>query len=119
LAPIDTAHNTVLSIAVTGGLVALFLAVAMIASSIWSTMQTSGPIRWAMATALVAWAITTLASTVEANRTTWLLLALIALAGRLAAEEPERMAACFPAGVERPGLAVACESVLKTDKSMG
>ena len=32
----------------------------------------------------------------EENRTTWLLFALIALAGSLAAEEPEELAACFP-----------------------
>jgi hypothetical protein len=33
---------------------------------------------------------------VEESRTTWLLLGLIALAGRLAVEEPEGLAACFP-----------------------
>jgi hypothetical protein len=35
-------------------------------------------------------------ATVEESRTTWLLLALIALTGRLAVEEPESLAACFP-----------------------
>jgi hypothetical protein len=72
-----------------------------------------------MATALVAWVITSLASTVEESRTTWLLLALIALAGRLAAEEPERMVACFPAGVEGSGLDAASEPLLKIDGIMG
>jgi O-antigen ligase len=119
LAPIDTAHNTVLSIGVTGGLVALFLAMAIVASCIWATLETRGPVRWAMATALVAWVITSLASTVEESRTTWLLLALIALAGRLAAEEPERMVACFPAGVEGSGLDAASEPLLKIDGIMG
>jgi O-antigen ligase len=119
LAPIDTAHNTVLSIAVTGGLMALFLAAAILASVLWSTFQTRGPVRWAMATALVAWVITTLASTVEASRTTWLLLALIALAGRLAAEEQEGMDACFPSGVEHTEPGVDSEPLLKTDGSAG
>jgi O-antigen ligase len=119
LASIDTAHNTVLSIAVTGGLVALFLAAAIVVSSLWSTLQTKGPVRWAMATALVTWLITSVASTVEASRTTWLLLALIALAGRLAAEEPERMAACFPAGLERSDLAFASEPLPRTDGFVG
>jgi len=119
LAPIDTAHNTVLSITVTGGLVALFLAAAILASVLWSTLQTRGPVRWAMATALVAWVITSLASTVEANRTTWLLLSLIALAGRLAAEEPEGLAACFPSNVTHAELAETSEPLLKTEGSAG
>jgi O-antigen ligase len=100
LAPIDTAHNTALSIAVAGGLVALFLAVSIVAAAIWSITQTRGPLRWAMALAFVVWLITSLVATVEENRTTWLLLALIALAGRLAMEEPKELAICFPA-VER------------------
>jgi O-antigen ligase len=102
-APMDTAHNTALSIAVSGGLVALFLAVAIMAVAIWSIMQTRGPLRWAMALALVVWAITSLVATVEENRTTWLLLAMIALAGRLGVEEPEGVAASFPAAVPDSG----------------
>jgi O-antigen ligase len=97
LAPIDTAHNTALSIAVGGGLVALFLAVAIVAVAIWSITQTRGPLQWALALALVVWGITSLVATVEENRTTWLLLALIALAGRLAVEEPEGVSDQFPA----------------------
>jgi len=96
LSPIDTAHNTALSIAVTGGLCALFLAVAVVAAAVWSAAQTRGPVAWALATALVVWAIASLVATVEESRTTWLLLALIALAGRLAREEPEQLARCFP-----------------------
>jgi O-antigen ligase len=93
LSPFDTAHNTALSIAVSGGLVALFLAVAIVAVAIWSITQTKGPLRWAMTLTLLVWGITSLVATVEENRSTWLLLAMIALAGRLAAEEPERLAA--------------------------
>jgi O-antigen ligase len=95
LAPIDTAHNTALSIAVTGGLCALFLAVAIVVSAIASILKTRGPVQWAMAIALATWAMTSMVATVEENRSTWLLLALIALAGRLAVEQPEEMAACF------------------------
>jgi O-antigen ligase len=97
LAPIDTAHNTALSIAVSGGLCALFLAAAIVAAAVWSLAQTHGPLRWALATALLVWLITSLVGTVEESRTTWLLLALIALAGRLAVEQNEELAACFPA----------------------
>ena len=96
LGPIDTAHNTALSIAVSGGLVALFLATAIVAAAIWLIAQTHGPLKWAMAVALLVWLTTSLVATVEENRTTWLLLALIALAGRLEVEEPEELAICFP-----------------------
>jgi O-antigen ligase len=96
LSPIDTAHNTALSIAVAGGLVALFLAVTIVVVAIWSITLTQGPLRWAMALTLVVWGITALVATVEENRSTWLLLALIALAGRLGVEEPEGVAECFP-----------------------
>ena len=47
-------------------------------------MQTRGPLKWALAVALAVWVVTSLVATVEESRTTWLLLALIALAGRLA-----------------------------------
>ena len=95
LSPIDTAHNTVLAILVSGGLCALFLAVAILVLTARSTLQTRGPLQLALGTALLVWAVTAMASTVEDSRTTWLLIALIALAGRLA-EEPEKLAECFP-----------------------
>ncbi|MGD0831627.1 MAG: O-antigen ligase family protein, partial [Terracidiphilus sp.] len=95
-APIDSAHNTVLSIAVTGGLCALFLAAGIVAAAIWAIWKTHGPLRCALATALLVWLVASLVATVEENRTTWLLLALIALAGRLAVEEPEGVEECFP-----------------------
>jgi O-antigen ligase len=97
LSPIDTAHNTALSIAVSGGVCALLLAAAIVAAAIWSITQTRGPLRWAAATALAVWFVSSLVATVEESRTTWLLLALIALAGRLVVEDPEGMADCFPA----------------------
>jgi len=96
LGPIDTAHNTALSIAVSGGLIALFLGTAIVVAAIWSTAQIHGPLKWAMVVALLVWFTTSLVATVEESRTTWLLLALIALAGRLGIEEPEELAVCFP-----------------------
>jgi O-antigen ligase len=112
LSPIDTAHNTALSIAVGGGLVALFLAVAIVAVAIWSLIQTKGPLRWAMALTLVIWGITSMVATVEENRTTWLLLAMIALAGRLELEEPEGVEECFSTAVPRRKLISASASTL-------
>jgi len=96
MAPTDTAHNTALAIAVNGGLLGLFLAIAVVFLAVRSMMQTHGTLRLALATALLVWILTAMVATVEESRTTWLLLALIALAGRLALEQPERLAACFP-----------------------
>jgi O-antigen ligase len=102
VASMNTAHNTVLSILVGGGLCALFPAVAIVAVAVGSILRTHGPLQLALATALLVWLFTTLDATVEENRTTWLLLALIALAGRLAVEEPDRLAACFPIAARTP-----------------
>jgi O-antigen ligase len=112
LAPIDTAHNTALSIAVSGGLVALFLASAIVAVAIWSITQTKGQLRWALALTLLVWGITSLVATVEENRSTWLMLAMIALAGRLGVEESEGMDDCFSAAVSRREFQAASETIL-------
>lgn len=111
LAPGDTAHNTVLSILVGGGLVALLLASVLFVLAVRATLQTSGPLRLALGTCLLVWAITSLIATAEENRTTWLLFGLIIFAARLAAEDPGGLAACFgsaprPFATPAPSLAV-------------
>jgi O-antigen ligase len=95
LAPADTAHNTALAIAVEGGIVALILAAAMVAVCARSVIETQGPVRIALGTALLVWLVTSLAATVQVSRTTWFLVALISLAARLAAEDPEALERCF------------------------
>jgi O-antigen ligase len=95
--PQDSAHNTALSIAVSGGLCALFLAVFIVLLAAGSLLRTRGPVRVAFLSALAVWMLASLAATVEENRTTWLLLGMIALAGRMAREEPDRMNSCFTA----------------------
>lgn len=95
LNPLDTAHNTALSIAVSGGLCAFFLAVAVVLAATRATLQTHGTTRLALITALLVWAVTSLVAAVEESRTTWLLLGMIALAGRLAVDDPMKLAACF------------------------
>ena len=104
LDPLDTAHNTALSILVGGGLCAFFLAVAIVALATRSVLRTYGPLRLALATTLLVWIVTSLVATVEESRTTWLLFGLIALAGRLAVEEPESLTACFPYSDMRRGI---------------
>jgi O-antigen ligase len=94
--PLDTAHNSALSIAVAGGLCALFLAAGIVALAARSVLATRGPLLIGFTTVLVVWAVTSMVDTVEENRATWLLLGLAALAGRLAEEEPEQLEECFP-----------------------
>lgn len=96
LAPIDTAHNTALSILVGGGLCALFLAATIFVLAVRSVFTLRGPLFLGMATALLVWAITTLTASVEDNRSTWLLIAIIAAAGRLVEESPGAVTAFFP-----------------------
>ena len=107
LSPIDTAHNTALSIAVGGGLCALFLATLLVALAVRYALATHGPLRLALLTSLLVWALTSLVATVEENRTTWLLLALVAVAGRLAVEDPDGLEACFSTTPLRPDRAPA------------
>jgi O-antigen ligase len=95
-APMDTAHNSALAILVEGGLFSFAVALAIVLVAAFAVARTRGALRLALATALVAWLVTSMASTVQESRTTWLLLALIALAGRLAQECPELLAAQFP-----------------------
>jgi O-antigen ligase len=96
LSAVDTAHNTALSILVGGGLCALFLAVAILALAARSVLQTHGALQLALATTLLVWIVTAMVSTAEESRTTWFLIALIALAGRLAVDEPSMLAEYFP-----------------------
>ncbi len=105
LAPIDTAHNTPLSIAVGGGLCALSLAALLVVLALHHALRSRGPLRLALVTSLAVWAVTCFVATVEENRTTWLLLAIVVVAGRLADTEPDELAACFSSSSLSPELA--------------
>jgi exopolysaccharide production protein ExoQ len=93
---IDTAHNTALSIAVGAGLCGLFLAVAIAALAGWLALASRGPLRIVFGTALLLWAAISMVDTLEENRTTWLLLGLVALAERISREQSMLTEACFP-----------------------
>jgi hypothetical protein len=100
LAPEDTAHNTLLSIAVEGGIVAVMLAAAIVAVCARSVVEVRGPVRMALAAALLAWLVISLVATVEGSRTTWLLLAVISLSGRMRAERPDELDLYFPQTIQ-------------------
>lgn len=91
LAPVDTAHNTILSILVEGGLVALALATAILAVSVRSILATRGALELALITLTSVWFLSSLVGTVGESRTTWLLLGIIAVSHRLAAEQPDHL----------------------------
>lgn len=95
LAPIDTAHNTMLSIAIGGGLVALMIASVLMALAVRAALRTRGQLRVALATCLAVWTITTFIATVEENRTTWLLFGMVIVAARLEEEDAGRLGECF------------------------
>jgi len=103
LNPADTAHNTALSILVSGGLCGFLLAVCIVIAVVMGAMQTRGNLRLALVIVLVVWGITSLVATVEESRTTWLLLGLIAAAGRLGREDGDGLASCFPGAVPWAG----------------
>jgi O-Antigen ligase len=110
LAPTDTAHNTALTLAVEGGIVALILASAILAVCARLVFATRGSVRMALGTAFLVWLVTSLVASVEMNRTTWLLMGLLTLAGRLECEEPGRIESCFPGqvpGVVRASVEIA------------
>ncbi len=58
LSPIDTAHNTALSLAVSGGICALFLAGLIFALAVRSIAAMRADLRLAFAVALLVWSIT-------------------------------------------------------------
>jgi O-antigen ligase len=98
LSPMDTAHNTALSIVATSGLCGLFLAFSIFYLAVLALLRTRGSLLMALSTAMVVWFMTSLVATVEENRTSWLLIGMVVLAGRLAEDEPEALAAMFPDG---------------------
>jgi O-antigen ligase len=97
--PIDTAHNTTLSILVGSGLIGLFLVSAIVVFALHSILVAPGQLKTALATALMVWGIASLVSTLEESRATWLLLAMIALADRLAIEQPAQLTEYFTAAI--------------------
>jgi O-antigen ligase len=88
LAAEDSAHNTVLAILVESGLCGLVLATAIVLVTVRAIGRTSGELRLGLSVLMVAWGISSLVGTVGENRTTWLLLGIIAVSQRVAEENP-------------------------------
>jgi O-antigen ligase len=95
LAAEDTAHNTVLAILVESGLCGLVLATAIVLAAVRAIGRTSGELRPGLSVLMVVWGISSLIGTVGENRTTWLLLGIIAVSERLAEQDGAAMRAAF------------------------
>ena len=95
LATGDTAHNTVMAMLVSGGLVGTAIFLAILCAIGRAVFQTRGLLRVAMGTALAVWLVTSMVGSVEENRATWLLFGMMALAARLEAEESDAMREMF------------------------
>lgn len=83
LSHFDTAHNSALALGVEGGVIAVALALAIAVAALHSFVRIRGSVRISLGTALIVWFVTSLVSTVEINRTTWLLVAIITVTSRL------------------------------------
>jgi O-antigen ligase len=95
LSSIDTAHNSALTIGVEGGVVALILAAAILIVCMRLVLVSRGSLRIALGTVFLVCLVASLVATVEGNRTTWVLLGMLSVAGRLTKEEPELMERYF------------------------
>jgi len=83
----DTAHNTLMAVLVTGGLVGIGLFAAVLVFVGRAVWQTRGLVRIGLATVVVVVGITSMVGSVEENRTTWLIFGLVVLAARMQREQ--------------------------------
>jgi O-antigen ligase len=108
LAPGDTAHNTAMAVLVTGGMAGAAIFAGILAAVALAIAHTRGLLRIALGTAFAVWLVTSMVGSVEENRTTWLLFAVVGLAGRLAQEEAHALEQMFSgAGLELEARALA------------
>jgi O-antigen ligase len=110
LAPEDTAHNTVLSILVEGGLIALTLAGAIVTITLRSMVATTGALRKTLFTLMLCWLISSVVGTVGENRITWLLLSMAVLAERLTKESPQNLDRAFSDPLISTSIRIATET---------
>lgn len=102
LNPLDTAHDTALSILADGGLIALALFCAVVFLTVQAMTRTRKSIRLCLGVALLIWFVASCVATVEENRATWFLVGLIAAAWQISKSDPGGVDSLF-----LPGAALA------------
>ena len=98
LNPLDTAHDTALSILADGGLMALALFCAVVFLTAQAMTRTRKSIRGYLGAALLIWFVASLVATVEENRATWFLVGLIAAAWQVSESDPRGVDSLFLSG---------------------
>jgi O-antigen ligase len=86
----DTAHNTPLTMLVTGGLLGFSISLAIGWFALRAAIKNRGFIRIAMVTALFTLMLSSLVGTIEENRITWIVIAIISTTSRHGLRESER-----------------------------
>ncbi len=82
----DTAHNTALSLAVEAGMIGVGLMTALLVMLLRSAWSVCGSLRIALLSWMAVWGVASIAGTLAESRLTWLIFALIAVAGRISQE---------------------------------
>lgn len=93
LAPGVTAHNTALAMAVEGGVAALLGGTAILAIASEAIFRLPRTMRLGLGTAFLVWLVNALVLSLQANRSTWLLMGMIVVAARILGERPEESVA--------------------------
>jgi putative inorganic carbon (HCO3(-)) transporter len=99
LAAADTAHNTIVAVMVTGGLVGTLLFTGILVAVCRCVARLDGLLQVALGSTMAVWAVTSMVGSVEENRMTWLLFGMMAAAARLADEDGAGLREIF-SGVE-------------------
>lgn len=87
----DTAHNTPLTMLVTGGLVGFSISLAIGWFALRKALENHGYIRIAMVTTLLTLLLASLVGTIEENRITWVVLAILSISTRYCVDQNQSM----------------------------
>jgi len=99
VAPEDTAHNTVLSILVEGGLCWLLMAMAIVVFAFRAISKGPARLRFGLILLMVLWASSSLTQSLWGSRTTWLLIGIAVVSERIAQESVPKVGSDYPSPV--------------------
>ena len=106
VAPEDTAHNTVLSILVEGGLCGLSVATAIVVFAFRVISKGPARLRFGLNLLMVLWVLSSLTQSLWESRTTWLLIGIAVVCGRISEVSVPEVGRVYPSPIlncEEPG----------------